>query len=265
MAAGDAALEFVGGPLGDQLASVEDRYPVGELVSLLQILRRQEDRDAAGDEVADDLPHGAAASRVQAGGRLVEEDDARVPHQCHREVEPAPHSAGVGGGRLLGRVGEVEAPQQFGRAPPTFGSAQVAQVGHQDQVLFAGEKVVHRRELPRDADRATHRVGISSQVVAGDARFRRRRRDERGKNVHRGGLAGAVGTEQREDLPLRDVQIYAVEHDLLAERLAQPVRRDRRGDARHAPLLSSGAPVSLCLPSRSSLPDRRAILFSLIC
>ena len=63
----------LGRSLRDDLAEFEDRDGVGELVRLLEVLRRQEDRDAAGDEVADDPPHGVAAARVEAGGRLVEE------------------------------------------------------------------------------------------------------------------------------------------------------------------------------------------------
>jgi hypothetical protein len=45
------------------------------------------------------------AARVQAGGRLVEEDDARVGDQAHREVEPTPQAAGLDGGGLRRRVG----------------------------------------------------------------------------------------------------------------------------------------------------------------
>jgi hypothetical protein len=66
--AGDSALELLRGALGDEPAMVEHRDPVGELISLVQILRGQEDRDSAGDEIADDLPHGAAAARVEPGG-----------------------------------------------------------------------------------------------------------------------------------------------------------------------------------------------------
>ena len=120
MAAGDAAFQLVGGPLGHQLPAIEHRDPVGKLVRLVQVLRGEQDRDAAGDEVADDLPHGVAAARVQAGGRLVEEDDAGVADQGHREVEPAPHAAGVGGGHLPGRVDQIEAVEQCGRALPPF-------------------------------------------------------------------------------------------------------------------------------------------------
>ena len=117
--------------------------------------------DAAGDEVADDLPHRAAAARVEAGGRLVEEDDPRVADERHREVEPAAHAAGVGGRRLVGRVDEVEPLEQLGGAPAALGAAEVVQVGHQDQVLRAGEQVVDGRELAGDADRGAHRVGVA--------------------------------------------------------------------------------------------------------
>jgi hypothetical protein len=42
--------------------------------------------------------------------------------------------------------------------------------------------------------------------------------NERGQNLNRGGLAGAVGAEQREDRPLGNVEIDAIEHNPAAER-----------------------------------------------
>ena len=171
VAAGDAAFQLAGGSLGHQLPAVENREPVGELVRLFQVLRGEQDRDAAGHEVADDLPHRVAAARVQAGGRLVEEDDAGVADQGHRQIESAPHAPRVGGGRLPGRVDQIEAVEQGSRAKPPFRSAQVVQVCHQEQVLLAGEQVIHRRELAGDADRGANRVRLVGQVVAGNPRL----------------------------------------------------------------------------------------------
>lgn len=74
VAAGDESLELVGRALGDDPAAVEDGDAVGELVGLLQVLRGEEDGDAAVDEIADDLPHGVPGARVESGGRLIEED-----------------------------------------------------------------------------------------------------------------------------------------------------------------------------------------------
>ena len=112
--------------------------------------------------------------------------------------------------------------------PPALGPAEVAQVGHQDQVLLAGEEAVDGRELAGDADRAAHRVGLAGQVVAGDPHLARVGADQRGQDLHGRRLAGAVGAEQREDRALGDAQVDAVEHDRVAERLAQPGRLQRR-------------------------------------
>ena len=196
---------------------VQDRDLVGELVGLFQILGGEEDRDPGGHELADELPHGAAAARVQAGRRLVQEDDARVADQGHRQVEPAAHAAGIGAGRLPGRLDQIEPVQQLGRPPPALRPVQMAQVSHQDQVLFAGEQLVHRRELAGDTDDRAHRIRFLGQVVATDGYLARVGADQGGQDLHHGGLAGAVGAEQREDRPLGDLQVDAVENDLVAE------------------------------------------------
>ena len=118
VSAGDQPLQLLGGALGGDLAVVEHGDAVGEFVGLVQVLRGEEDGDAVGDELADDLPHVVAGARVEAGGRLVEEDDPRVADQGHGDVEAALHAAGVGGGGLLRGLDEVEALQQFGGDPP---------------------------------------------------------------------------------------------------------------------------------------------------
>jgi hypothetical protein len=221
VAAGHQALQLARGTFGDQLPAVENRDPVGELVGFLQVLRRQEDRHAAGHEVSDDLPHRAPAAWVQASGRLVEEDDAGITDQAHREVEPTPHAAGVGSGRLLGRLDQIETLEQIAGAPPAFQAPEVVQVGHEDQVLLAGEQVVDRRELAGDADRGTDRVWVAGGVVAADAHDAGIGADEGREDLDDGGLAGAVGAEQREDRSLGHVEVDAVEHELIAVGLAQ--------------------------------------------
>ena len=59
---------------------------------------------------------------------------------------------------------------------PSGVAAEVVQVGHQPQVLLAGEQLVHRRELARDTDRGSHPVRIAGHVVTRDAHLARRRR-----------------------------------------------------------------------------------------
>ncbi len=223
----DATLQLSRASLRDQPPVVEDGDPAGELIRLVQVLGREEDRDPIGHEVADDLPHGEAAARVETRGRLVEEDDARVAHQGHREVEPATHAARVRGCRLRPRLHQVELLEQLRAPPPALRSPQVAQVRHEVQVLLAGEEVVDRGELPGDTDHGAHRVGVAREVMARDVHLAAVEPDQRGQDLHGGGLPGAVGAEQGEDRSLGDVQVDAVEHDLVAEGLAQPGGRDR--------------------------------------
>ena len=99
--------------LGDLDAAVDDRDPVGELVGLVEVLRGQQDRAAVADELADGVPHLTAGARVEAGGRLVEEDQRRPGDQAGGQVEPATHAAGEGGDRLGGRLLEVELLEQL--------------------------------------------------------------------------------------------------------------------------------------------------------
>ena len=55
----------------------------------------------------------SAAAGIEARGRLVEEDDARVADEGHGEVEPSPHAPRVGRDRLLRGVDQVEALEQL--------------------------------------------------------------------------------------------------------------------------------------------------------
>jgi hypothetical protein len=81
----------------------------------------------------------------------------------------------------------------------------VVQVGHQQQVLLAGEQVVDRGELAGDADRGAHRVGsVATSWPA--TRTSPPSADQRGQDLHRGGLAGAVRAEQGEDRARGDVR-----------------------------------------------------------
>ena len=61
----------------------------------------------------DRLPERDAAARVEAGGRLVEEEDRRPRDERGGEVEPAAHAARVGPDEAVGGLGEVEALEQL--------------------------------------------------------------------------------------------------------------------------------------------------------
>ena len=107
------ALSSCGGALRGDAAVVDDRDPVREAVGLLEVLGGEQDRRALVGERLHGLPDREPAARVQARGRLVEEDHLGLGDQAHRQVEPAPHAAAVGGDAAVGGLGEVEALEQL--------------------------------------------------------------------------------------------------------------------------------------------------------
>ena len=69
---------------------------LGELVSLLQVVRREQDRQALLPASRDTSSHMTVrASGSRPGRRLVQEEHARTVHEPERDVEPAPHAARV--------------------------------------------------------------------------------------------------------------------------------------------------------------------------
>ena len=180
---------------------VDDPDPVGEDVGLLEVLRRQEDGDAVVlREAADLLPERGAALDVEAGRRLVEEEDLRRVDEGEREVEPPLHPAGVAADLAVGRLREADALEQELAAPGALGPRDALQRRLQAQVLAAGEQRVERRLLERGADRGPHLRALADDVVAGHGRRAGRRREEGREHVHRRRLAGAVGAEESVDL-----------------------------------------------------------------
>src|SRR6202044_886525 len=168
VAPGQALLEFIGTALRNDPPAVENGDQVCQPAGLVEVLGGKEDRDAVGDQLADDVPHGAAAAGVQPGGGLVQEDQPRIAEQGHGEVETTLHAARIGGHGLAGGVEEVEAIEQLAYPSPARIPTEVAEVGHQPQVLLAGEEVVHGGELSGDADGAPNTVRVGGQVVASD-------------------------------------------------------------------------------------------------
>ena len=136
---------------------------------------------------------------------------------------------GVGPGRSVGRLVELEPLQQVDRAASDLGAGQVVQAADEGQVLAPGEVGVDRRELAGQADHRSELARIAYDVVARDRRAARVGREEGGQDPDRGRLAGAVRTEQAQDGALLDAQVDAGEGVDVPVRLGQAERFDREG------------------------------------
>jgi hypothetical protein len=105
----------------------------------------------------------------------------------------------------------------------------VVQAAHEVEVLAAGEQAVDGRELAGDADALADRVGVADHVVAVDERVAAAGGDQGRQDVHRGGLAGAVGAEEGEDGALRNGDVDTAEDRLVAVGLGEVPGFDRHG------------------------------------
>ncbi len=151
-----------------------------------------------------------AADRVEAGGRLVEEEHLRLVDERRRKVETPAHAARVGADAAVGGTGEADALDQGGAAPLRFGADQAVQRGLKANQLVAGHQRVQRGLLKRDPDRAANVSGLADHVVPGDPGAAARGAQERGQHPHRRGLACAVGTQKRIDLAGLDLEVDTV-------------------------------------------------------
>ena len=121
---------------------------------------------------------------------------------------------------LLAGLGQAEGVEQLGRrAPWPALLLEPEQPGEQDQVLAAGQVLVDRGELAREADRAADRVGLGDHVVPEDLGLARVGLEQRGEHADRGGLAGAVGAEHAVDRAATNGEIDAVDGLGVAEGL----------------------------------------------
>ena len=208
----------VGVPSATSRAAVDDADAVGELVGLLEVLRGEQDGHAQlVVEPLHLLPHAGAADRVEPGGRLVEEQHVGVVHQRGGEVEPATHAARVGVDAPVERVAEVDQRAELDQPLVDLLAGEPVELALQAQQLDAGLLRVEGDVLQRDADAEAHLLRPLGDVEARHRRLPAGGREQRAEHLHRGRLAGAVGSEQAVDLAPRDGEVEVVDRGDVAE------------------------------------------------
>ena len=131
--------------------------------------------------------------------------------ESERDIQFALHAAGVRADLAIRGFGQAEAIQQLGG--PAYGLllGQPVDAAAEHEVLGAGRHRVGAGLLRYVADREPDRLLILDDVEAGDPRRTGIRPGQRGEDLHRGGLAGAVRAEQPQYYALRDAERQSVE------------------------------------------------------
>ncbi len=190
-------------PLRDDEPAIHDRDDVAEVVRLFHVVRRQQDRPALGLDGPEQLPEVVAGLRIEAGRRLVEEQDARVVGEGDREQQalhlPAGELAVVAVGDLLERAGH---DQLVDVAPPRV------QAREQRERLAHRQEVLEGRLLELDPGL---RAKLRAERLAAIQHLAGRRLRDALHHLHGRGLAGAIRAEQSEALSFRDGERNAID------------------------------------------------------
>ena len=98
----------------EQLAGVDDRDAIAEALGFFHVMRRVDDRAAFAMQRLDALEDLVARLRIDADGRLVEQQQFGIVQDRGGQIEPPLHAAGIAAGAIalaIGEADEIEAPR----------------------------------------------------------------------------------------------------------------------------------------------------------
>ena len=191
----------------------QDRHAVGEVLGLVHVVGGEEDRLAERLQPLDHVPGLAPRGRVEAGRRLVEEDQVGVADDPDRDVGAAFLAAGERADPGVALVAEpdqldrlVDRPRARRRSrrrarPPRARSA----AGRARTPAGPGRRACARRGSGWPGSTPSTETSPPSALAVALEDLDRRR------------LAGAVGAEEAEDLAGGDLEVDAA-HRLAARR-----------------------------------------------
>ena len=209
--------------LRDQLAVADHDQLVGDLVNLGEDVAGDEHGPALGRLCPQQIAQPAHPLRVEAVGRLVEDQDPRLAEQRRGQRQPLPHPQRVALHPPLGGAGQLDHLQHLvdppWRDPPRRRQSP--------QVVAAAAAGVEGGRLERGADRLQRRVHRHRRRALDQHRAAARPQQPE-QRPHRRRLAGPVRPEEAGHLPGLDREGEIVHGQGAAVALAQVADLQRR-------------------------------------
>src|SRR3954468_9488232 len=237
---------------GERLAAIENRDALAEYVRLLHVVRREQRRLPGAVEVREDPPEIDPGLRVDAGGRLVEEQHLRRVHQRAGQHQPLRETTREAEDHRVGPLGERELLEQVVGARSSAGAGNAEEAAVVVEVLPDRERPVERVRLRDHADLALHVGGVPPHVEAGDERTSSGRDHRGGQHPDRGRLARAVGAEEPEELAAPHLEVEPVGGYEGAVPVVELVGPDRRVPHRRERICTAGTTMR----SPGGVPER---------
>src|SRR5205807_1386592 len=171
----------------------------------------------------DDLP------RVEASGRLVEDQDGRIDEQGVGQADALAIALGQGADELATDVGQPAAVDDGLDAAAGLAAVQALDAGAEAEVFGGTHLGVERAVLRHVADAASDFERVPEDVKAVDGGGAGGGGQEAGEDAHGGRLAGAVGPEEADHTAARHVEGDVADGGVVAEKLGQLVDVDHSG------------------------------------
>ena len=199
---------------------MDDGHAIGHRLGLGHLVGGQQHRHASGTLLADELSDRDATVEIDAGGRLVEEQDPRLADQGQCQAEPLLLATGETAPRGVGLSLEIESAEQRG-----WLQGVVIVRGIEPECLGGRHDRVDPALLEHDADRADQLAVLGNGIESEDGDGSLVGSPVPLKGLDGGGLARAVGTQEGEHLSVAHVEIEVVDGGLVS------VAHDESGDA----------------------------------
>lgn len=167
----------------------------------------EEDGRTGGGQVGDRAAQVAGGDGVDTDGRLVEEEHLGAVEQTAGDVEALPHAARVALDALLLPAQEADQVEEFGDAALLLAGGDAVQLGEVAEVVECGEPVVQAPVAAEDVpDPTAYGDGVTGHVVAEHPGRAGGRQEQGVEHLDGGGLPGAVGPQEAEQLPRGHVE-----------------------------------------------------------
>ena len=181
------------------------------MLGLGQVMGGHDDGGVVVDPGQDEVVQARLRGRVQARGRLVQDEELGCGHEGGREVDGAPLPAREPGQPGVGLVGQADGVKHLVNADHPARRRQLDRADPLQLVLHpplgvVGPVLLHQSDVRPELGARPARIGAEySHPAAG-------RRQRAQQVLHQGRLAHTVGAEQADDLSGLDRQVEPAQH-----------------------------------------------------
>jgi hypothetical protein len=202
---------------GDNQTVIDNRDAIAQPFRFLDVVRRHDDRPLLGAQFLDQIANLQANLRIEAAGRLIEEEHLRVVDESERDGEPLFLSAGKRGVIGVFLFPQLEPFQQrlAIHGARIKGTEKIERLAH-------GDLVREVRGLEANADAVLQFLLLAIGIEIEHLHVARRARPQPFQDFDRARLAGAVWPEQAEDFTRTNFEIDPFDRFETVVRLAKP-------------------------------------------